>query len=344
MAGPAGDPGVEDALDILLLDPGGRSTTRGGHAYPIHKLHRLRRRAWGRQLERARIEERERFSALAPRFPDVLRYLLRKFPSPSMDPAWRVFNAGIVQQMVPRPPYAFLRRPPLNPNVYSDAYDAVAAAELEEVVRRLGTMNRSAYDVLRENSVGGPWVYDHRYLTSSALVKHLLHLLLLSTETGMQFSGIRRVIEWGGGYGSLARLFLRFQPDLNYVILDTPVMLAVQWLFLSTILGPHRVVLPGSGDVSMQDGIVRLENADTYQGAEGPTDLFVSTFALSESPRDQIDRVDAGHWFGAEHLWLAYTPMNPCFPQWKTLEAAAVRSSARLVPHPFRRLDRYACR
>ncbi len=144
MAGPASDPGVEDALDILLVDPGGRATTRGGHAYPIHKLHRLRRRAWGRQLERARIEERERFSALAPRFPDVLRYLLRKFPSPSMDPAWRMFNAGIVQQMVPRPPYAFLRRPPLNPNVYSDAYDAVAAAELEEVVRRLGTMNRSA--------------------------------------------------------------------------------------------------------------------------------------------------------------------------------------------------------
>ena len=335
---------AEDALDVLLLDPSGRAATRRGRSYPIRELHRFLRRAAGRRLERERVEERERFRALAPLFPDVLRELLRKFPSPPTDPAWRRFNAGIVQQMVPRPPFAFLRRPPLIPNVYSDAYDAVAAAELGEVERRLQAMNLSPYELLRENWVGGPWVYDHRYLTSSALLKHLLQILFLSSETGVRLSEIRRVVEWGGGYGSLARLLYRFQPELNYVILDTPVMLAVQWLFLSTVLSPNRVVLPGSGERSIQNGSMHLESASTYEGDGDPTDLFVSTFALSESPQGLIERVDSRHWFGAEHLWLAYTPTNPRFPQWQTLEVAAVRSGAQLVPHPFRPIDRYACR
>ncbi|MGP8108308.1 MAG: hypothetical protein ACLQL8_04295 [Thermoplasmata archaeon] len=333
-----------DVLDRLLLDPEGRSSTRRSRVYPVHELHRLLRRGAGRRLERERVEEQARFRTLAPRFPTVLRELLRRFPASSTDPEWTRFNAGIVQQMVPDPPFAFLRRPPLTPSVYMDAYDPVIAAELSEVERRLKAMSLSPRELLRENAVGGPWVYDRQYLTSSALVRHLLHVLFLSNESGVGPSELHRVVEWGAGYGSLARVLFRLQPNLNYVILDTPVMLAVQWLFLSTVLGPDRVVLPGSGDAPPLNGCVHLEDASTFDPVGAPSDLFVSTFALSESPRDLIERVEALRWFGAQHLWLAYTPTNPHFPQWRTLEEAALRSGARTIPHPYRPLDRYACR
>lgn len=340
----APDQSAEDPLNRLLLDPNGRSVTRRGRIYPVHEFRRMLRWGAGRRLARERPEERDRFRALAQRFPSVLRELLRKFPASPADPVWARLNAGIVQQMVPRPPFAFLRCPPLSQNVYWDAYDASMAAELKEVERWLGAMSVSPADVLRENAVGGPYVYDRRFLTSSVLVHHAVHVCFLSRETGLRPSELNRVVEWGAGYGSLARILFRFQPKLDYVILDTPVMLAVQWLFLSTVLGPDRVVLPGSGDAPPHEGHVYLENASTFAPVGEPADLFVSTFALSESPRELIEEVAARGWFGAEHLWLAYSPSHPNFPQWQTLEGAAVRSGARVVRHPFRPLDRYAWR
>jgi hypothetical protein len=342
---PGGGVSAEDPLDRLLSDPNGRSATRRGRIYPVHEFRRLLRWGASRRLEHERPEERERFRALAPRFPSVLRDLLRRFPNPPTGPLWAGVYAGIAQEMVPAPPFAFLRCPPLAlGGAYWDSYDAIVAAELKEVERRLGTMGISPSYVLREDAVGGPRVYERRYLTSSMLLQHAVHVCFLSNETGLRPSELHRVVEWGGGYGSLARILFRFQPRLDYVILDTPVMLALQWLFLSTVLGPDRVVLPGSPEGTSNEGQVRLENASTFRPVGAPPDLFVSTYALSESPRELIEEVAARRWFGAEHLWLAYTPTRPTFPQWQTLEEAAVRSGARVVRHPVRPDDRYACR
>lgn len=340
----SGGESAEDPLDRLLRDPDGRSTTRRGRIYLVQELRRLLRSGAGRRLERERPEERERFRALAPRFPSVLRELLRRFPAPPTDPSWARVNAGIAQQMVPDPPFAFLRCPPIISWMYWDGYDARIAAELKSVEQWLGTMPVRPLDILRENAVGRPYLYDRRYLTSSVLVNHAAHVCFLASETGLRPSELHRVVEWGGGYGSLARILFRFQPELSYTILDTPVMMALQWLFLSTVLGPERVVLPGSADAPPRNGCVYLQNASTFGPVGGSVDLFVSTNALSECPRDLIEGVAARRFFGAEHLWLAYTPSQLDFPQWQTLEEAAVRSGARVVRHPFFANDRYACR
>lgn len=341
---PFPDPTEVDPLQQLLLDPAGRAATRRNKVYLFHELDRLVRRGAGRKLGRFRSNERARFRELAPRFTEVLRSLLRSFPSPSADSAWRAYNAGIAQQLVPSPPFDFLRRPPLTPNVYWDAYDSVISSELQGAVRQLRSMNLDPTSFLRENAVGGPWMYDRKYLTSSVLIHHLMHVLFLSDSTGVHPAQVRRVVEWGGGYGSLARILFRFHPDVEYVILDTPLMMAVQWLFLSTVLGPDRVLLPNTGSETSAAGRVRLQDASSYETEGAPVDLFISTFALSESPPSLIERVEERNWFDAKHLWLAYTPTNPGFPQWKDVESGAVRSGARVVPHPYRKVDRYAWR
>lgn len=336
---------AEDPLAPLLLDPNGKAAARRGRIYAVQELRRLLRSGAGRRLERERPEERDRFRALAPRFPDVLRDLLRRFPAPPAEPTWAGVYAGLVQLMVPTPPFAFLRCPPLSRGgAYWDAYDAVVAAELKVVEEWLGKMAITASDILRENAVGGPYPYDRHYPTSSMLVQHAVHVCSLWKEIGTRPSELHRVVEWGGGYGSMARILFRFQPRLSYVILDTPVMLALQWLFLSTVLGPDRVVLPGSADGSSREGRVYLQNSSTFGPVGDAPDLFLSTYALSESPRGLVEGVAARRFFGAEHLWVAYTPTHPDFPQWRILEEAAVQSGARVVPHPVRPKDRYACR
>lgn len=345
MSVPAPTKPAEDPLDALLRDPNGRLAARRGRVYAVQELRRLLRSGAGRRLERERPEERERFQALAPRFPDVLRELLRRFPSPPAEPTWAGVYPGIAQRMVPDPPFRFLRIPPLSRGgAYWDAYDPIVAAELKGVEEWLGKMAVGPADVLRENAVGGPYLYDRRYPTSSMLVQHAVHVCSLWKEVGIRPSDLHRVVEWGGGYGSMARILFRFQPRLSYVILDTPVMLALQWLFLSTVLGPDRVVLPGSTDGSWAEGRVHLQNSSSFGPVGEAPDLFLSTYALSESPKTLVEGVAARRFFGAEHLWVAYTPTHPDFPQWQVLEAAAVQSGARVVRHPVRTKDRYACR
>ena len=345
MSVPAPSTAAGDPLAPLLVDPNGRVAARRGRVYAVQEFRRLLRSGAGRRLERERPDERDRFRALAPRFPEVLRDLLRRFPAPPAEPTWAGVYAGIAQLMVPDPPFAFLRCPPLSRGgAYWDAYDAVVAAELRDVEGWLGTNAVNPAEVLRENAVGGPYLYDRRYPTSSMLVQHAVHVCSLWKEIGIRPSELHRVVEWGGGYGSMARLLFRFQPRLSYVILDTPVMLALQWLFLSTVLGPDRVVLPGSEDGSSREGRVYLQNSSSFGPVGNPPDLFLSTYALSESPRALVEGVAARRFFGAEHLWVAYTPTHPDFPQWRILEEAAAQSGARVVPHPVRPKDRYACR
>lgn len=296
------------------------------------------------RLQMMRPEERRRFSELAEQFPSVLEELQAGQPSASIDPEWVRYDQGIVQTLWPRPKFNFLHQPPLAPNIYWHSRDPLISSELAGLEHRIDATGRSRRALLQENAVGRPVVFDRRYLTSSILVHHLYTAFYFADTTGLPLDRVQSVVEWGGGYGSLARVLYRVQPSLAYVMLDTPVMLAVQWLYLSTVLGRERLLLDPKNTMTPTPGKVLLRYAGTYEARGFRPDVFVSTFGLSESPASLIARVASQNWFEAVHLWLEYTPSNPRFPQWSDLEKAAISSGARTLPHPLRPVDRFALR
>jgi hypothetical protein len=120
------------------------------------------------------------------------------------------------------------------------------------------------------------------------------------------------IVEWGGGFGSLMRLIFRMHGGRpTCVIIDTPIFSAVQWLYLSAVLGEKHVVLHDSAPVLLIEGRINLVPIGLVSGMAVAADLFISNWALNESTQEAQDDVVSRRWFGAESLLLAMHGHHP---------------------------------
>lgn len=248
----------------------------------------------------------ERFNRLSGAFAERLA-AVRPFGEPAFVRAdWAERAEVLAGALLPRPPLGFLRLAPIEFQMFVGA--RYLSAELPYVLDRVPDVR-----LLEEDPVGQPPVTSVRGVTTSSnTVHHLHHLLRFEELTGRPLAGVASVVEWGAGYGNLAKLLLRLHggsPTL--VVIDLPVFSAVQWLYLSSVLGEERVVLhdePGAAVAAGRVNVVPVRLAGTMAL---DAELFVSTWALNESTRAAQRFVLDREWLGAEALLLGMHRGDP---------------------------------
>ncbi len=248
---------------------------------------------------------------------------------------WAARNAELERFLTPRPPADFLRHPVILHQMFVG--DRYLPAELPYVLGRLPAVGLAA-----EDPVGDPPTHrmaDHGVVTSSNTVHHLHHLLRYEDETGRRLGDLTTVVEWGGGYGNLAKLLIRLHGGaLTYVLIDNPVFAALQWLYLASVLGDDRVRLHRSPGTALASGLVNVVPLGLVDDLEIETDLFVSTWALNESSPQAQCYVRDRQWFGAERLLVAMHDTDP-------LASVVIGAGARPSPvGPFMPAQRYFVR
>lgn len=221
---------------------------------------------------------------------------------------WAQRNEQLARDLLPVPPADFLCHPAIAHQMLMG--ERIVPHELPYVRERLGDDA-----LLAEDPVGGPPtvpVPGTAIRTSPNTVHQLFHLLRYEEATGRRVREAGTVVEWGGGFGSLMRMLVRRHGgEPTCVVIDTPIFSALQWLYLSAVLGEDRVVLHHRGPVRPQPGRVNLVPIGLVADLDVDADLFISNWALNESmPAAQRDVV-ARHWFGAESLLLAMHAGDP---------------------------------
>lgn len=187
---------------------------------------------------------------------------------------WAGRNHDLAQHLLPVPPRDFLHHPAILFQMFVG--EKYLAHELPYVLGNL-----PAVALAHEDQVGEPprTVLDgHGVTTSSNTVHHLHHLLRYQEATGRSIGDVGTVVEWGGGYGNLAKVFLRLHGG-------TPTYVPVN-------------VVP--------IGLVPELDVDA--------DLFISTWALNESAAPAQQHVRDRRWFGADALLLAMHAGDPLAP------------------------------
>src|SRR3954447_16593433 len=148
--------------------------------------------------------DRQVFSDLAARFCDQFE-LVRDCVDPRyVRPDWAERNAALERDLLTSPG-DFLRHPAVRFQMFVD--ERMLPHELPYVRARLGRD-----ELLAEDAVGEPptvAVPETSVWTSSNTVHQLYHLLRYEDATGRRVSDADTVVEWGGGFGSLMRLFVR---------------------------------------------------------------------------------------------------------------------------------------
>lgn len=154
-------------------------------------------------------------------------------------------------------------------------------AEFNALSRAAGWKTRWR-DALHENRAGLP-MPSHVYLPSSGtLIHHAYHLHRFTRMTGEAITDFQEIIEFGGGYGSMARLITRLGFRGRYHIHDLPEFSALQRFYL-------RSVRAEVGEGETADALSRISYSSQMQDA-APTagsrgrSLFIATWSLGETP------------------------------------------------------------
>jgi len=134
---------------------------------------------------------------------------------------------------------------------------------------------------------------------------HLHHLIRFEQMTDRKISNFSTVVEFGGGYGNMARIVDNFGACKIYSIIDLLLFSCIQSVFLGTVAGSEQVAFDGDHGGEIAKFLLHpLFSSDDTVSLQG--ELFISTWALSESTPDTYKWVVNHDWFGASNLILAY--------------------------------------
>ena len=267
-------------------------------------------------------EQLERFHRLREEFGAQLAALRTFDEHRFVRQDWAKRNEALAADLSPGPPSDFLRHPAILYQMFvADKYVEHEAPYV------LGRLREPALAV--EDPVGDPpgtFLPGTDILTSANTIHHLHHLLRFEDITGRQVSDFDTVVEWGGGYGNLAKLAVRLHGGSpTYLLIDTPVFAAIQWLYLASVMGPERVVLHSDENFSVRPGVVNILPIGLARHLAVHADLFISTWALNESTSAAQQFVVGRRWFGADALLVAMHEGDP-------FERHVLEAGARAVP------------
>lgn len=256
------------------------------------------------QLRNLKQNQIERFEALKKKFASYLSEASVGDISPYLSEPWFTHHDRLLRDFVPHPPLDFIRHPSILFTMFVP--ERFLTPGLSYLASRPDSSAMAA--LIEEDPIGTPILsagHDGSYVTSSNSVHHLCHLRRFSQATGVALEDFRTVVEWGGGYGNLAKIFRRAQSQsATYIIIDMPVFNCLQWLYLASIFGEKEVQLLLHPDDRIIESRINLVPVWMAEDLMTRADLFISTWALNESSTQAQRAVVERNWYGAPHLLL----------------------------------------
>ena len=86
--------------------------------------------------------------------------------------------------------------------------------------------------LIEEDHVGDPIRYFLYPKSSGNRINHVYHLKILAKELGINLKKIKKVFEFGSGYGCMARIFSKINKKVSFTCFDTSYVNLLQFYYL----------------------------------------------------------------------------------------------------------------
>ena len=191
--------------------------------------------------------------------------------------AWMAYQARIRDMILADDPRRFLRWNVVLETMFV-VYGRFSLPALF-YLRNLPDWSERWQGAVRESPVGSPLPLVFYPKSSGTLIQHAYHLAKFEEMTGQRIDNLDFVLEFGGGYGSMCRLFHNLGFRGKYVIFDLPLLSALQKYYLAQ----HGITvgdLTTRGTVSCVSELEDLRSV--LDGGAAPS-LFLATWSISET-------------------------------------------------------------
>lgn len=270
-----------------------------------NKYFRLRLRKSQMRLAQNKIKQKEVFSKLCGRFSKNYHLLKKYNIDEYTTPLWKKFNIRLEKALLPYPSFSFLEDPTIMFTMFATAGGEWLKKELAFLENKIP--QKQLKFILEEDYLGDPLLLSSEYLTSHTTIHHLYHLIKFLEVTRSRLSDFKTIVEWGGGYGNMIKILKRWDKGpATYIMIDTPLLCCLQWLYLATIFGERNTLFITDPSQKIKANKINILPLPLVDSQKIKADLFISTWALSESSEYSQDYVIKNNWFEAKHLLLAY--------------------------------------
>jgi hypothetical protein len=135
-------------------------------------------------------------------------------------------------------------------------------------------------NLLKEDEVGDPIRYFLYPVSSGNRIRQVYHLKKFCDFSNINIKTINRVLEIGGGYGCMARIFSKINHKINYTIYDTFEVNLLQYYFLK--LNKLEVAIENSKSRINLISSIKFNNEINYKN--NSKTLLIANWSLSEMP------------------------------------------------------------
>ena len=204
---------------------------------------------------------------------------------------WHRKRAELRELIATADPRGFLAWPPIveTMNVGDAPY---VGTELEQLRADRGWRDRWS-PAIAEDAVGRPEPWRGEPSSSGNLITHVFHAMAFERATGRRLDEVASAVEFGGGYGSFARVLQRLGFRGRLHVHDLPEFGALQRFFVDCVRA-DRPELAG-----VPEGAVSFGSA--YEDVPQDSELLIATWSLSETPLELREAwapvLDAASWF-----------------------------------------------
>jgi hypothetical protein len=136
-------------------------------------------------------------------------------------------------------------------------------------------------NLIKEDEVGDPIRYFLYPESSGNRIRQVYHLKKFCDFSNINIKLIKKVIEIGGGYGCMARIFFKISQKIKYVIFDTFEVNLLQYYYLK--INKLKVAIENKkSKINLIYSVNKFNNCINYRN--GSKTLLIANWSLSEMP------------------------------------------------------------